>query len=245
MAQSEHPIEHADGGAVLAEREPAVPVVDPVGPPHFPTHPGAPPLAPDRRDRDAADRLARRALRAQVAKLERELSDAVATAFPHADVPIPVPVRSAGPRLLDLGDLERLRDRLAARAAEARAAISTRAQAQEHNRILLERMLLEPGRYKFMRIAAADVGEGGCGVYAVRPRLGIVGMLAGWWQVKLSSGCPLAGGPRAERGPGCRATPTSAAPAGPRVSSRPACAVCCVSVRARSCSCSSWPSAVW
>jgi hypothetical protein len=29
-------------------------------------------------------------------------------------------------------------------------------------------------------------------VWHVRPRLGLVGMLAGWWQVKLSSGCPLA-----------------------------------------------------
>jgi hypothetical protein len=26
----------------------------------------------------------------------------------------------------------------------------------------------------------------------VRPRLGLIGMLAGWWHVKLSSGCPLA-----------------------------------------------------
>jgi hypothetical protein len=245
MAQSQHLIEHADGGPVLAEREPAVPTASPTAPRHFPTRPGAPPLVPDRRDRDASDRLARRALRAQVAKLEGELSDAVATAFPHADVPIPTPVRGAGPRLLDLGDLERLRDRLAARVAAARAAMSTRAQAQEHNRILLERMLLEPGRYKFMRIAAADIGEGGCGVYAVRPRLGNVGMLAGWWQVKLSSGCPLAEGPRAERGPGSEGHTDLSRPGGPRVSSRPACAVCCVSVRARSCSCSSWPSAAW
>jgi hypothetical protein len=27
----------------------------------------------------------------------------------------------------------------------------------------------------------------------VRPRLGLIGMLMGWWQVKLSSGCPLPG----------------------------------------------------
>jgi hypothetical protein len=33
---------------------------------------------------------------------------------------------------------------------------------------------------------------GGCGVWQVRPRLGLIGMLMGWWQVKLSSGCPLA-----------------------------------------------------
>ena len=33
-------------------------------------------------------------------------------------------------------------------------------------------------------------GEPGCGAYVVRPRLGLIGMLAGWWEVKLSSGCP-------------------------------------------------------
>jgi hypothetical protein len=55
-------------------------------------------------------------------------------------------------------------------------------------------MLLEPGKYRFVRIARSDVGEYGCGVWQVRPRLGLIGMLAGWWQVKLSSGCPLAEG---------------------------------------------------
>ena len=58
----------------------------------------------------------------------------------------------------------------------------------------LERMLLEPGRYRFVRISNRDIGEPGCGVWQVRPRLGLIGMLMGWWQVKLSSGCPLATG---------------------------------------------------
>ena len=40
----------------------------------------------------------------------------------------------------------------------------------------------------------ADIGEPGCGVWQVRPRLGLIGMLMGWWEVKLSSGCPLATG---------------------------------------------------
>jgi hypothetical protein len=41
-------------------------------------------------------------------------------------------------------------------------------------------MLLAPGRHRFERVAAAELGEGGCGVYQVRPRLGLIGMLAGW-----------------------------------------------------------------
>ena len=53
-------------------------------------------------------------------------------------------------------------------------------------------MLRDPARHRFVRISAADVGEPGCGVWHVRPRLGLIGMLMGWWQVKLSSGCPLA-----------------------------------------------------
>ena len=53
-------------------------------------------------------------------------------------------------------------------------------------------MLRDPGRHRFVRVSAADVGEPGCGVWHVRPRLGLIGMLMGWWQVKLSSGCPLA-----------------------------------------------------
>jgi hypothetical protein len=31
-----------------------------------------------------------------------------------------------------------------------------------------------------------------CRTWHVRPRFGVIGMLAGWWHVKLSSGCPLA-----------------------------------------------------
>ena len=46
-------------------------------------------------------------------------------------------------------------------------------------------------RHRFVKIANADLGVGGCGVWHVRPRLGLIGMLMGWWQVKLSSGCPL------------------------------------------------------
>jgi hypothetical protein len=59
--------------------------------------------------------------------------------------------------------------------------------------VALEKMLLDPGRYRFVRIANREIGEPGCGVWHVRPRLGLIGMLMGWWEVKLSSGCPLVG----------------------------------------------------
>ena len=40
-------------------------------------------------------------------------------------------------------------------------------------------MKLEPGRYRFVRLPVSDLGQGGCGVWQVRPRLGLIGMLAG------------------------------------------------------------------
>ena len=96
----------------------------------------------------------------------------------------------SGPRLLSLGDLERVRDRLALRVGEVQVEVRERAALERRSRELLRRMKLEPGRYKFVRVPVADLGDGHCGVWEVRPRLGLIGMLAGWWQVKLSSGCP-------------------------------------------------------
>ncbi len=142
---------------------------------------------------EEAERAARRTLRKQIAGLERELSDAFLTAYPMGGLALPQNARRQ-PRLLDLGELERVRDELAERLHAARATITERADLQAQNRLLLERMLLEPGRHRFVRVSRAAIGEPGCGVWQVRPRLGLIGMLMGWWQVKLSSGCPLAWG---------------------------------------------------
>jgi hypothetical protein len=140
---------------------------------------------------------ARRSLRTQIARLERELADAFVTAYPTGGLEQGRPSGPRDPRLLDLGELERVRDELAARVSDARVTIAERAEVQEANRRHLERMLLEPDKHRFERISCRDLGEPGCGVWQVRPRLGLLGMLMGWWQVKLSSGCPLPRG----RGP--------------------------------------------
>ncbi|HUA75389.1 MAG TPA: hypothetical protein VL988_11575 [Solirubrobacteraceae bacterium] len=150
---------------------------------------------------------ARRSLRAQVTRLERELSEIVAARFPH------VPAGAArlsrdeafgGPRLLSLEQLERQRDRLAARVQDVRLLARERTAHELRAQEQLERMKLEPGRYKFARLPVRELGQGGCGVWEVRPRLGLVGMLAGWWELKLSSGCPLPRGSRPRRGPAPR-----------------------------------------
>jgi hypothetical protein len=136
------------------------------------------------------ERAARAQLRGQIAGLEARLSDATISAFPH---PREVSaLASGGAHVLSLGELEEVRDALAARLAQARQELAERGQREEACRALLERMLLEPGHHKFVRVANRDLGVGGCGVWQVRPRLGLIGMLMGWWQVKLSSGCPLA-----------------------------------------------------
>jgi hypothetical protein len=136
---------------------------------------------------------ARRTLRAQIARLERGLAEAFVTTYQMGGAA--PPRESFGePRLLDLGELEQVRDDLAERLRSARLRIERLADIHDSNRLFLERMLLEPGKYRFARISRQDLGEPGCGVWQVRPRLGLIGMLMGWWQVKLSSGCPLAGG---------------------------------------------------
>ena len=140
------------------------------------------------------ERAARRSLRAQIDKLERELAEAFVTAYPMGGLGGQPRRSRAAPRILDLGELECVRDELAARVRTARATLAELADRQAENRILLERMLLDPRRHRFVRIANRDIGEPGCGVWYVRPRLGLIGMLMGWWQVKLSSGCPLAAG---------------------------------------------------
>ena len=142
------------------------------------------------------ERAARQTLRQQIARLEGELADAFVTAFSMGGLPQqPGPLAPSGhARLLDLGELEVVRDELADRLREARTTISRRGDEIAEKRVVLERMLLRPADYKFARISCRELGEPGCGVWQVRPRMGLIGMLMGWWQVKLSSGCPLPGG---------------------------------------------------
>ena len=153
-------------------------------------------------DRHARERSARASLRAQIGRLERERSAIVAERFPHIPVRAAIPGVAVGaPTLLDLGQLERVRDRLAADVQDLHARVAARVQHERRARELLAQMKLDPGRYRFARLPVKDLGQGGCGVWEVRPRLGLIGMLAGWWQLKLSSGCPLARGSRSTRDP--------------------------------------------
>jgi hypothetical protein len=139
------------------------------------------------------ERLARAELRRQIGRLELEIARLTHDGFGRIAVPHVVAAAAPVPRLLDLGDLERLRDALAERAGEARGALAARAASEAATRELLGKMIDSPGDYRWLRISRADVGAPGCGHWHSRPRLGPIGMLMGWWRVKVSSGCPLAG----------------------------------------------------
>jgi hypothetical protein len=141
--------------------------------------------------RTGDERLARTELRRQIGRLELELSRLVADAFPRLGLDAEVEALAPVPRTLGLGDLERVRDRLAERIGVARGAVAERGRLEARNRELLAEMLERPADFKWLRISRADVGEPGCGHWHSRPRLGLLGMLMGWWRVKVSSGCPL------------------------------------------------------
>jgi hypothetical protein len=140
------------------------------------------------------ERCGRASLREQIAHLERELAAACLDARPRLD-PGP-PLKSlAGPRLLSLGELERVRDELAGRLAGVHATAEGQRRRQAEARALLERMLADPPAHKWVRVSNEQLGEPGCKHYHVRPRFGPVGLLMNWWRVTISSGCPLATGP--------------------------------------------------
>ena len=139
----------------------------------------------------ADERAARAELRRQIGRLERELAELFAEAFGRVQIGAELSGVSGEPRVLDLGELERVRDELATRIGEARLRLDQRSQLETRNRELLQAMLADPAKFKWVRVARHDVGEPGCGAWHSRPRLGPLGMLMGWWRVKVSSGCPL------------------------------------------------------
>lgn len=139
------------------------------------------------------ERLARAELRRQVGRLERQLATLVAEAFPRLELATDVPALSPQPRALGLGELEEVRDALASRVEDARRALRERSELETRNGELLERMLERPQDFKWLRISRDDLGMPGCGHWHSRPRYGLLGMLMGWWRVRISSGCPLSG----------------------------------------------------
>lgn len=134
------------------------------------------------------EHAARETLRGQIARLEREHAAIVAASYPRPAV-ASLP-SLGGPRLLSLGELERVRDALAERVVGMQQTAEGQAARQAVALTELEQMLADPPAHKWKRIGNADLGRPGCTTYHVRPRAGLLGMLMGWWVVKISGGCP-------------------------------------------------------
>jgi hypothetical protein len=158
----------------------------------------------------ADERPARAELRRQIARLELELGELFTSAFPKGGVSYEI-AAAGGPRMLAIGELEQLRDTLLARIRDVRGMLAGRGYVEDRNRELLERLIAEPEKYHWVRISNEDIGEPGCRHYHSRPRYGLLGMLMGWWRVRVSSGCPLAKG---RRRPLLRKWPSHASGAG-------------------------------
>jgi hypothetical protein len=150
----------------------------------LPVAPAAPRTAPD-------ERAARRTLLDQVRRLEEESVGLSCSAWPRKGLDLlpAMPLR-AGPQLLTMGELEELRDHLVEQVGRGRAALDERGAAEEHNRRLIEEMLLDPESHRWVHVSNEDIGEPGCTHWHVRPRWGPLGMLMRWWRVVVSSGCP-------------------------------------------------------
>lgn len=157
--------------------------------------PPAPPEGLDTILYEHDERESRADLRRQIAVMELALARLFGSAFPRGGIDFSVP-GMGGPRLLSVDELEMVRDGLAARIQEVRGDLHDYAVVEESNRQLIEEMLADPASHKWERVYNEDIGEPGCKNWHAKPRWGVLGMLLGWWRVKISSGCPLAEGLR-------------------------------------------------
>jgi hypothetical protein len=176
-----------------------------------------PPVPPEGLDTilyEHDEREARADLRRQIAAMELALARLFGSAFPRKGIDFSV-AGMGGPRLLSVDELEKVRDGLAARIQEVKADLHDYAVVEESNRELIEEMTADPASYKWVRVYNEDIGEPGCKNWHAKPNWGLLGMLLGWWRVKISSGCPLAEGLRPPE-PRCRRSDSAASGADDR-----------------------------
>jgi DNA-binding transcriptional regulator YhcF (GntR family) len=139
-------------------------------------------------ERPSDERSVRRELRRQIARLEEELAG-YARDLRRGDPGHPL--LQPKPRVADVAELERTRNRLLEQLAEVRDKQARRGRRQRRARQQVEEMAREPERHKWQWVSNEDLGEPGCKTWHVTPRYGPVGAMMGWWRVKVSSGCPL------------------------------------------------------
>lgn len=136
---------------------------------------------------EADEAAARRELRRQIARLEAELA-AYPAARSQREPGHPL-LRSRG-HVAGFAELEATRNELIESLKRAQKDAEQAGRREERARLRREGMLRDPERHRFQRLSLEECGDPGCGEFRVVPRFGPVGALAGWWRVKVSSGCP-------------------------------------------------------
>lgn len=133
-----------------------------------------------------------RELRTQIARLETELA---AYAWHDRRRPPPEQVETAKPvgRVASVEELGRTRDELIERVTALRGEAERRGVRERGSRNRVERMIDDPASHRWQIVTNAETGDPGCKDWRVVPRFGPLGAILGWWRVKVSSGCPLAG----------------------------------------------------
>lgn len=135
---------------------------------------------------EADEAAARRELRRQIARLEAELA-----AYPESrpDQETHPLLRPKG-HLPNFAELAAVRDGLIERLRTVRAAAERKGERQAKAHARREQVLGNPDANRWERVRTEDCGDPGCGETSAVPRFGPLGAVAGWWRVKVSSGCP-------------------------------------------------------
>ena len=135
---------------------------------------------------EADEAAARRELRRQIARLEAELA-VYSDSRPESETH---PLLRPKGHLPDFAELSAARDVLIERLRKARADAERRGEREARAHGRRERIIGDPEAHRWERVRTEDCGDPGCGETSAVPRFGPLGAVAGWWRVKMSSGCP-------------------------------------------------------
>jgi DNA-binding transcriptional regulator YhcF (GntR family) len=137
--------------------------------------------------RAADEAAARRELRRQIGRLEAQLASYPETATKEDPTH---PLLRPKAHVAGVGELEEVRDRLIERLKRARADADRQGKRQSRARGRRETIIGDPESQRWQRVGNEECGDPGCGETRAVARFGPIGALAGWWRVKVSSGCP-------------------------------------------------------
>ena len=135
---------------------------------------------------EADEAAARRELRRQIARLEAELAAYPETRSDRDRHPL---LRPKG-HVASFSELSATRDEMIELLREARRRAERRGEREARARGRRERIVGDPEAHRWERVGNEECGDPGCGETRAVPRFGPIGALAGWWRVKVSSGCP-------------------------------------------------------